>query len=179
MPQLRVDELTGGLVNPTVGRSLRLAGYDRTFIRVRLRDGRLVEPSFEAAPSLREVELDADRRTVRVATGVELDFGATAKALAADSIAAAAGDLTGAGILVSLGGDISVAGTAPPGGWAIRIADDHAALLDAPGPTVALTAGGPSATSSTAVRRWVTAEGELHHIIDPRTGRPRTRRGER
>jgi FAD:protein FMN transferase len=168
---LRAVELTGGLVDPTVGRGLRLAGYDQTFLRVRLRDGRLVEPSFEAAGLSGEIELDENRRTVRVPAGVELDLGATAKALAADRIAAAAADLTGCGVLVSLGGDVSVAGTAPDRGWTIRIADDHGAPLDTLGPTVALTVGG-LATSSTAVRRWASAAGELHHIIDPRNGRP-------
>ena len=168
---LRAADCTGGLVDPTVGRSLRVAGYDRTFVRVRLRDGRLVEPSFEVAARWREIELDPEQRTVRVPPGVELDLGATAKALAADRIAEAAAESSGCGILVSLGGDIAVAGETPPGAWAIRIADDHAAPVDTPGPTVALAAGG-LATSSTVVRRWASAAGELHHIVDPRTGRP-------
>ena len=47
---------------------------------------------------------------MRVPPGVELDLGATAKALAADSLAAAAAALTGYGVLVSLGGDVAVAG---------------------------------------------------------------------
>jgi thiamine biosynthesis lipoprotein len=53
----------------------------------------------------------------------------------------------------------------------VRIADDHGAPLDAPGPTVALERGG-LATSSTTVRRWRSGTSELHHIVDPRTGRP-------
>jgi thiamine biosynthesis lipoprotein len=167
---LRAAELTGGLVDPTVGRTLRLAGYDRTFRLVLQADG-LVRPSFASAERWREIELDDDHRTVRLPPGVELDLGATAKALAADSIAAAAGDLIGAGVLVSLGGDVAVAGEAPPGGWTVRIADDHAAPLDTPGPTVALTGGG-LASSGTGVRRWPTRAGVLHHIVDPRTGRP-------
>ena len=168
---LRAADSTDGLVDPTVGRSLRLAGYDRTFLHVRHRDGRLVEPRFEVATRWREIELDRERRTVRVPAGVELDLGATAKALAADGIAEAAAESTGSGVLVSLGGDIAVAGEPPAGGWSIRIADDHAAPIDTPGPTVALVGGG-LATSSTVVRRWASAAGELHHIVDPRTGRP-------
>ncbi len=168
---IRVAEATDGLVDPTVGRTLRLAGYDSTFMRVALRDGLLVRPSFEPAARWRELELDEERRAVRVPPGVELDLGATAKALAADGLAAAAAVLTGGGVLVSLGGDVSVAGEPPGGGWAIRIADDHAASLDAPGPTIAVTGGGV-ATSGVAVRRWQTVAGELHHIVDPRTGRP-------
>jgi thiamine biosynthesis lipoprotein len=102
---------------------------------------------------------------------VELDLGATAKALAADQSAARAARSAGTGVLVSLGGDIAVAGVVPSGGWPVRIADDHAAGPDEPGPTVAIEHGG-LATSGTTVRRWRAGERELHHIVDPRTGRP-------
>ena len=50
--------------------------------------------------------------------------------------------LTGTGVLVSLGGDVSVAGPAPDAGWPVRIADDHAAPLDEGGPVFAVAAGG-------------------------------------
>jgi thiamine biosynthesis lipoprotein len=168
---LDVAELTDGLVDPTVGRTLRLAGYDRTFAELRLRDGRLVRASFPPVAGWRSVELDAVRRSVRLPAGVELDLGATAKALAADRAAAAAAAETGSGVLVDLGGDIAVAGAPPEGGWPVRIADDHAAPLDGPGPVVSIGSGG-LASSGTRVRRWATAGGELHHIVDPRTARP-------
>jgi thiamine biosynthesis lipoprotein len=53
----------------------------------------------------------------------------------------------------------------------VRIAEDHAAPLTDPGPTVAIRSGG-LATSSTSVRRWKTEQGEAHHILDPWSGRP-------
>ena len=53
----------------------------------------------------------------------------------------------------------------------MRVADDHAASLDEPGPTVAIESGG-LATSGTTVRRWLAGGVPLHHIVDPRTGRP-------
>ncbi|HVN60271.1 MAG TPA: FAD:protein FMN transferase [Gaiellaceae bacterium] len=168
---LHAAEASGGLVDPTVGKTMRLVGYDRPMTVVRARDGRLFRPSFEPAAGWRKIELDEARGTVRAPKGVELDLGATAKALAADRAASAAARATGAGVLVSLGGDIAVAGEAPPGGWSIRIADDHAAPLDGPGPAVSVHSGG-LASSGTTVRRWATARGELHHIVDPRTGRP-------
>ena len=168
---LHAAEASGGLVDPTVGKTMRLAGYDKPMTVVRTRDGRLFRPSFEPAAGWRKIELDEARSTVRAPKGVELDLGATAKALAADRAASAAARATGAGVLVSLGGDVAVAGEAPPGGWPIRIADDHAAPLDGPGPVVSVHSGG-LASSGTTVRRWATAGGELHHIVDPRTGRP-------
>jgi thiamine biosynthesis lipoprotein len=159
-----------GIVDPTVGRTLRLTGYDRTFSVVAAR----AEPfraTFVRGPDWRVVELDEEGRTVRVPRGVELDLGATAKALAADRAAAAVSAATGTGTLVSLGGDLAVAGPAPESGWPIRIAEDNAAPLDTTGPVVSIAAGGV-ATSATTIRRWSTTSGELHHIVDPRTGRP-------
>ena len=160
---LHAAEATGGLVDPTVGRTLRLAGYDRTFVRVQARDGNSFRASFEPVAGWRRIEVDPRNRTVRVPAGVELDLGATAKALAADRAARAAAERTGCGVLVSLGGDIAVAGAAPAGGWPVRIDED--------GPTVALAAGG-LASSSTTVRTWSAGKLRLHHIVDPRTGRP-------
>jgi thiamine biosynthesis lipoprotein len=166
---LRAAAATGGLVDPTIGRGLRLAGYDRTFTIIGRRDKGMVR--FVPAAGWRLVELDEDHRSIRIPAGVELDLGATAKALAADRTALAAAERTGAGILVSLGGDIAIAGPAPNGGWPVRIADDHRASLDGPGPVIGLESGG-LATSSVTVRRWRVGEDDLHHILDPRTGRP-------
>ena len=166
-----VAELSGGLVDPTIGRALRLAGYDGTIVRVRLREGSLVRPVFEPAGRWREIELDDEAGTVRVPAGVELDLGAAAKALAADTIAAAAADATGCGVLISIGGDIALAGEPPAGGWVVGIDDDHATPPDLATTRISLAAGG-LASSGTRVRRWRTAVGELHHILDPRTGAP-------
>ena len=161
---------TDGLVDPTVGRSLRLSGYDKTFSLVQSRDGTL-RPSFVRVPGWRTIELDERTQTVRVPKDAELDLGATAKALAADRAVRSVHEAIGVGALVSLGGDIAVAGAPPGEGWPVRIADDSAAPLDSAGPCVLLAAGG-LATSGTAVRRWTTSAGELHHLVDPRTGRP-------
>lgn len=163
-----VARRTGGLVDPTVGRALRLAGYDRTFVAVRARDGSFLAVSHRS-PGWGSVRLDAERLAIRVPTGVELDLGATAKAAAADAAAAGLHRTTGAGVLVSLGGDLAVAGPPPAGGWPIRVADHSDAPLGSAGPTVAVAAGG-LATSGVAARRWPVRGGERHHIIDPRTG---------
>ena len=162
---------TGGLVDPTIGRTLRLTGYDKTFELVRLRDADGFSASFAAVPGWRTVELDHELRAVRVRGDVELDLGATAKASAADRAARAGAEAAGCGVLVSLGGDVAVAGAAPAGGWPIRLADDAAAPLDEPGPVVSIREGG-LATSSTTVRRWRAGSVACHHIVDPRTGRP-------
>jgi thiamine biosynthesis lipoprotein len=165
---LRAAELTDGDVDPTVGRALRLTGYDQDFSALPP-DG----PRVSAARpvSWRTVRVDRGRSVVRLPHGVELDLGATAKALTADLAARKASASVGAGVLLSLGGDVAVAGRAPEGGWTVRVCDDHDGARDAPGQGVSITAGG-LATSSTTVRRWRRGGASFHHIVDPRTGQP-------
>jgi FAD:protein FMN transferase len=191
---LRAAELTDGDVDPTVGAALVLAGYDR--------DLRLLDrvppaeagahqgacPQAAIAPRLRAtllsgwraVELNRERRTIRIPRGVKLDLGATAKAWAADRAARAIHEEFGCGVLVSLGGDISTAGPAPRGelarqsertDWQIHVTDDHRDGPQAPGQTVSIASGG-LATSSTTARRWRHREQIMHHIIDPASGAP-------
>lgn len=163
---LRAARLTEGIVDPTIGEALVLAGYDRDFARLRptgqpLRAVRVA--------GWRAVVLDEERGVVTLPRGVRLDLGATAKALAADRAAARAADAcAGSGVLVNLGGDIAVAGRAPGAGWTVRVAEDHRAGPDAPGQTLTIRSGG-LATSSTTTRSWGAGR---HHIIDPRTGLP-------
>jgi len=122
-------------------------------------------------PGWRSVELDPAAGQARLRDGARLDLGATAKAWAADRCAELIAGQVGVGVLVSLGGDIAVAGPAPGGGWQVRVTDDHAAGPDAPGQTVAITEGG-LATSSITVRAWRSGGQPVHHIIDPATGGP-------
>jgi thiamine biosynthesis lipoprotein len=167
---LRAAEITGGRVVPTVGRALRTIGYDRDFAALDP-TGPPLRVGMSTVPGWQAVSVDVDRSTVTVPAGVELDFGATAKALCADRAAYRGARVTGTGVLVSLGGDISVAGTAPEGGWSVQLSDHHADRLGATSTRVGLISGG-LATSSTSVRRWSRGGQMLHHLIDPATGAP-------
>jgi len=167
---LRAARLTDGDVDPTCGQALVSAGYDRDFAELSAAEATAARPA-GPVPGWRSVFLDPDRPAVGLASGAQLDLGSTAKAWAADRCARLIADRAGCGVLVSLGGDIAVAGLPPGGGWQVRVTDDHAAGADAPGQTITLRSGG-LATSSTTVRTW-RAEGKtMHHIIDPRTGEP-------
>jgi thiamine biosynthesis lipoprotein len=166
---LRAARVTAGDVDPTVGEALAVLGYDRDFASVPAAGRPRVRVA--AVPGWRRVRLDRRRGRVQVPAGVLLDLGATAKALAADRAAARAARAAGCGVLVSLGGDVATAGEAPADGWPVRIADSHAAAHGGEGETVRL-AGGGLATSSTTVRRWNRGGERLHHIVDPRSGRP-------
>jgi FAD:protein FMN transferase len=170
---LRAARLTGGDVDPTCGRALAGLGYDRDFAEVRAAGDappRLTGP-VGPIPGWRSVHTDRRARRVRLDRGAQLDLGATAKAWAADRCAAQIADQLDCGVLVSLGGDVAVAGQAPPDGWRVRVTDDHAAPPAAPGQTVTVTSGG-LATSSITVRAWTVGGRPVHHIIDPATGEP-------
>ncbi|MGZ4457234.1 MAG: FAD:protein FMN transferase [Nocardioides sp.] len=154
---------TDGAVDPTVGAALSALGYDR--------DIRLVESGGRMRAVVRPVPgwqlLRLDGRLLTVPAGLELDLGATAKAVAADRAAALVAHTLGVGVLVSLGGDIATAGPAPLGDWQVEVRDDPAD----PVAHVALPAGSAVATSSTARRTWTRGGETLHHIVDPATGR--------
>jgi thiamine biosynthesis lipoprotein len=170
---LRAARLTGGDVDPTVGGALSAAGYDRDFALVR-QEGPPVRLTVRSVPGWREIELDEAAGLVSLPSGTRLDLGATAKAWAADLAAARIAGELGCGVLVNLGGDIAVAGTAPPGGWRVRVQDVTGRPEDPPaGPCAVIAIGsGGLATSSTAARRWRRGGDVLHHILDPRSGLP-------
>ena len=168
---LRAAAASDGDVDLTCGAGLEAAGYDRDIELLRHADVRITMRERIPAPGWQTVGWNPGTRTLRTVPGCRLDFGAVAKALAADRAAASAARALGCGVLVSLGGDIATAGPAPDDGWQVKIADDHRAATDAPGPVISLRGGG-LATSSTTTRGWQTTDGTAHHILDPRTGAP-------
>jgi thiamine biosynthesis lipoprotein len=170
---LRGAELTEGDVDPTVGRAMEAIGYDRDFSSVPARGG-AIRVTVRHTPQWRQVRLDEATSLVTVPVGVRLDLGATAKAWAADRSARRIAGELGCGVLVSLGGDIAVAGDVPPGGWSIRVQDvtsDPFEPTRGPAAVIAVRGGG-LATSSTRARKWQRGGDLMHHILDPRTGWP-------
>lgn len=188
---------TGGDLDPTLAAPLAALGYDRDFALLDTVDPALPAPMRGSAgatgetegsrpdrsapvvrvrstPTWQQVAVDRGRGMVHIPAGVSLDLGATAKAWAADRAAARIVESVGGAALVSLGGDIAVAGPAPEGGWQIRVQDVTGHPEEpACGPVtqLGLNSGG-LATSSTTARRWRHGRDVLHHILDPRTGAP-------
>jgi thiamine biosynthesis lipoprotein len=159
---------TKGAVDPTVGNAMAALGYDCDLDDVLARPPAPPRALGVVAGYL-HVQLNRPQRTVRIPRGVRLDLGSTAKALVADRAAAHIADTLGAGVLVSIGGDVAVAGPAPEGGWAVGIAVESSAPVDEVDQVVAIRQGG-LASSCTSVRTWLVGDRPVHHIIDPRTG---------
>ena len=159
---------TGGAVDPTVGNAIAALGYDADLDVVRSRPP--VPPqALGQVAGYEHVQLDARRRTVRIPRGVRLDLGSSAKALAADRAAARIAGQCGNGAMVSLGGDVAVAGPPPAGGWSIGIARSSSTPPEQADQVVAIVRGG-LASSGTTARTWEVGGRQVHHIVDPRTG---------
>ncbi len=166
---LDVAKWTDGNVDPTLGNDLAVLGYDRDFAQLdppaALPAARIVL-SVPRRPGWQRVNLDG--RHLQIPADLQLDLGASAKALAADLAAAKVHAVLGGGVLVSLGGDLATAGPPPENGWEILVQD----TITDPGQQVLLPAGAAMATSSTQKRRWQQKGQTLHHILDPRYGLP-------
>lgn len=161
---LTAAERTHGDVDPTIGIALENLGYDRDIDHLDATGD--VPFLVRQAPGWRQIRLR--ERELTVPRGVRLDFGATAKAFAADRCAWLVATYCGTGVLVSLGGDLATAGDAPEHGWTVLVADGD----DQPACTIRLAAGSALATSSTISRTWRRGGRLLHHVLDPRTCQP-------
>jgi thiamine biosynthesis lipoprotein len=167
---LEAARLTDGDVDPTLGADIARLGYDRDISDLHV--GPEIESASAAVPvqrrrtSWKDVHLVGSILTVPRL--VQLDLGATAKAITADLAAAAVASELECGALVSLGGDIATAGAEPTEGWDVLVQDTPAD----PRQQVLLAAGAAMATSSTQKRRWMSDGFARHHILDPRFGLP-------
>lgn len=167
---LRAARITDGLVDPTIGSAVRKLGYDRDFASIE-RNGPPLRVSVQRIPGWKTIEVQTPRSIVRVPPGVELDFGATAKALCVDRAAAAIARVTKTAALVGIGGDLAVAESPSGPQWPVFVTDDHASRPEGIGQRIRISSGG-LATSGTTVRRWMRGDRVMHHVIDPASGLP-------
>jgi thiamine biosynthesis lipoprotein ApbE len=164
---LHTAEMTDGLVDLTVGKAVLEMGYTATF-RDLPTDGPPVRMRVSKTIGWQALAYDPIAHTLKLPAGVALDLGASGKAWAADKAAAAVVEGLGVSVVVDCGGDIAVRGTAPNGGWPIRVAED----VDSDVWQDISVFDGGLATSGTTARRWRRGGVDLHHIIDPSTGLP-------
>ncbi len=178
----RAKQLTGGSFDPTLGAPLRQLGYDRTFDEVAASSqARLTadtdnrefpvqwgNPEQSTAVAGNRFDIDPQCRTVTCSPDVQLDLGGIAKGMTADIIAEELVQRGAVGACVNLGGDVRVHGLGPKadGGWSINLMLPGAESER----TISLAAGGVC-TSAITERRWVSKQGQAHHIVDPDTGR--------
>jgi thiamine biosynthesis lipoprotein len=143
---LRAAHATGGVVDPTLGRAILAAGYDRDF-------DQLLEGPVGIAERGDWTSVRLSGRVLTRPPGMHLDLNGVAKSLAVDTALAL---LAGDGF-VAAGGDVAARGGAIvglPNGGALRV-----------------ECGGV-ATSGSTRRQWRRGGAPQHHLLDARTGRP-------
>jgi thiamine biosynthesis lipoprotein len=159
---------TDGRFDPTVGDAMVACGYDRTFDSIDTATASGVDVM--RPPGCVGIEVDLTAAIVTLPPGVSLDVGGIAKGFAADRIATALVRSGAAGACVNVGGDTRVIGNDEGGvGWTVAV--EHSGIEEVAQLEVF---DGGIATTSTRRRRWRRAGEELHHVLDPATGRPVT-----
>ena len=173
---IRAARDSGGLVTPTVLDAVMAAGYDRSFEVIQSQPqihGGGAHPAEDWAIShhvgdWQAIEMDARAHTVRLPTGMHLDFGGVAKGWAADQAARRFSEMAPA--LVDAGGDIAISAPRANGErWPIAVADPFKDEADL---ELLMIDQGGVATSGRDYRRWLRDAKWQHHIVDPRTGAP-------
>jgi FAD:protein FMN transferase len=175
----RAHRETNGVFDPRVFDALVDLGYDHSRVFEPSKLNRASGVSEDAGPpEIRrplatrrkwapKVQHRGDRHRIHL-DGARIDLGGIGKGLA---VRWAARELIGAGrsALVEAGGDCQLVGNGPTDdGWLVGVEDPHGG--SDPLAVLALRDLG-CATSSVRLRRWVVDGREVHHIIDPRTGR--------
>lgn len=158
--------LTGGRFDPTVLDAVCGAGYRSSWSQGVHWNG---DDHTTPSPGCGDIALHPTVCGIQLPQGVHLDVGGIAKGYAAELAASLVIEQGAAGALVSIGGDIVVRGEAPRlDGWAIEVVPASTEV----GRVVTIRlAEGAVCTSSTGKRRWATASGTAHHVIEPSSGR--------
>ena len=168
----RARRATAGAFNPLMLDQLVDLGYDRTWTDVQSDADAADEDVVATIDPACDVgiELFPEISAVCLPEGVGFDPGGIGKGLAADMVAAVLLDAGAGAVQLELGGDVRLAGPAWGGDdWEVCVDDtDHDTAIAA---TIRIPEGGV-ATSSTMRRRWRRGGADIHHLLDPRTGRP-------
>lgn len=155
---LAVAESSDGAFDPTVGRAMAAAGFDRAWESGEKRP--LPAPS---SATWRDVQLDRHAHTITLSAPLTLDLGAIAKGFAVDLITTAVDSALTCSI--HAGGDVRCRGPHPDTrAWRIGIRDPL--QTDALVATAHITDG--AVCTSGGYERPSSTGG--HHLLDPRTG---------
>lgn len=161
---------TRGLFDPSLLPALIGLGYGVSRLDGSMKSD--IAPNAKWAIPVSETRIDSVSGAVRLPSGATLDPGGLGKGLAADIVATELISLGAAGVCVSIGGDMRIAGESEGnGGWSVAVESPFNENNDLS--TLVLKSGG-IATSSTRGKRWVGPLGEMHHVLNPTTSAPLT-----
>lgn len=165
---LQADQLSDGLVTPTVLDSMIEAGYDQSFDTLPRNQFHSMSPIMLADHPLSMVVADSLTRTITLPEGIRLDFGGVAKGWAAHETVERLKEY--GPCLMNAGGDIAVSGPRMDGSaWPIGVSNPFETGADL---EVLHVKRGGVASSGKDRRHWNQNGVFRHHIINPYTGQP-------
>jgi FAD:protein FMN transferase len=195
----RAREATGGRFNPLMLDQLCALGYDRSWAQVD-RDATALPDALQLPGPATDAPIDVfpEISAVRLPPGARFDPGGIGKGLAGDMVARALLAAGASSVQVELGGDVRVVGPEwSDGQWRVMVDDTvhhtvevgrdergdervdervdvtvGASVGGSPSAATISLAEGGVATSSVMGKRWQRGGSTLHHLLDPRTGRP-------
>jgi FAD:protein FMN transferase len=157
--------VSGGDFDPTLLPALLDAGYRRSVVdesRSTSLPSSAVSPGALSAIAIRGT-------SVTPAVGTTLDAGGIAKGLTADLVCELAMAGGADGVMAEICGDVVVAGRAPHDSvWHLAVEDPFEPDRNT---AIVRLVDAALVTSSQRKRRWQTAEGERHHLLNPHTGK--------
>ena len=163
----RLSAASGGAFDPGVGALVELYGFHDAAVEPRAPAPDELGAWLAAGASIQALEIDGLRVAAR--RPMLLDLGGIAKGAAVDRIVELLASRGITAALVNAGGDLRVLGRRGDRPWRIGIQSPRADLVLG---TIELE-DGEAAFTSGDYERFVELGGErLHHILDPRTGRP-------
>lgn len=169
----RWHAFTDGLFDPGVGRSMIALGYDRSFSPGALDDDRPAKSAVRG--SIAELILDEITRTVHRPAHVQIDLGGMIKGRTVDdAVSPWRGPLSLGGLpalAIDAGGDAVLVGDPDGEGWLVDVEDPR----DPERVLLTMHVRDRSVATSASNRRvWRRGDERMHHLLDPRTGRPST-----
>jgi FAD:protein FMN transferase len=156
---VEMARLTDGLFDPTVGRAMEEAGFNRHYIT----GARMISSADDSA-TYRDIILNPDTRTLTIKKPLVIDLGAVAKGFAIDLAVNELKDFEG--FIVNAGGDLFAGGTDPgQNRWKIGI--QHPYQKDQMIETIDIC--NEAVCTSGSYERRNPIKPDEHHLMNPKT----------
>ncbi|WP_018142244.1 FAD:protein FMN transferase [Thioalkalivibrio sp. ALJ7] len=162
-----MEALSDGLFNPALGKLIAAWGFHQDEPEGPPPDQETLDGLLDDPPSMKDIE----RNGVRLRgthPDLQLDFGGLAKGLAVERVLELLEELGVEAAIFNAGGDLMTLGRPQGRPWRVGIRHPHGGTLG----SIELEAGEALFTSGDYERGYEWEGERIHHVIDPRTGRP-------
>ncbi|WP_019625107.1 FAD:protein FMN transferase [Thioalkalivibrio sp. ALJT] len=162
-----MQDLSAGLFNPALGKLVAAWGFHQDEPRGPPPDAATLAELLDDPPGMQDIE----RSGVRLRgthPDLQLDFGGLAKGLAVERILELLDELGVEAAIFNAGGDLMTLGRPQERAWRVRIRHPRGGTLGG----IELEAGEALFTSGDYERGYEWDGEYIHHVIDPRSGRP-------